>query len=269
MQKTHTHPQHEDKGNGGEIAQAIQNIGLVIKDFLLGNRRATTYNYTFVSPDIFVNGVDQDNAANTINYVKPTGLAFIEVEVVGGGGGSGGVSATAAGQTAESGGGGGGGYAIKVIQAVDLGDTEVVTVGDGGAAGAAGANNGSTGGTTSFGSHLTATGGAGGEGMAGNSTAAIVSGGAGGSGTLGDLIIDGGSGGHGNRLNSSPLNGVRLPFGGASQKSPMALGSSGVTVTPVSYNYGSGASGRRITASTAAAAGGKGASGLVIIREYF
>lgn len=99
-------------------------------------------------------------------WTKPSGLTGNEIVTVqvwgaggaGGGGGSGG--------THQAGGGGGGGYSEEKYRASDLGATETVTIGAGGT-GVSG-SNGNIGGNSTFGSLVTAFGGAGGVGNIAN-----------------------------------------------------------------------------------------------------
>ncbi len=111
------------------------------------------------------------------SFVIPSGANSITVEVVGAGG-SGGING--------SGGGGGGGYAMGVYT-VTPGTSYAVTIGAGGA--------GSSGGTTSFGSLISASGGANGNSV---SNPNIGGGGAGGVGSNGTIANrTGGAGGGG------------------------------------------------------------------------
>lgn len=86
-------------------------------------------------------------------WTKPSGYSAdtpVIIEVWGGGGGG--------SSNASGGGGGGGAYSQVIVNMGSLGATETITVGTGGATGF----NGVTGGTSSFGSLLSAFGGAGG-----------------------------------------------------------------------------------------------------------
>lgn len=199
------------------------------------------------------------------SYSKAAGLKFVEIIVVGGGGGGGGVGPTAALERAYSAGGGGGGQSIAYVMASDLSASETVTVGSGGSGGANGSTNGSSGGTSSFGTHAQATGGGGGEAMLATSTDVVSDPGAGGVGSLGDINTAGGPGTAGAVLSSIR---VGIGNGGNSQ-----LGGGGRTIVgqPAEDggNYGGGGSGANITVSTAAASGGDGADGIVIVKEYY
>lgn len=202
-------------------------------------------------------------------WTKPAGLRRIEVWVLGGGGGGGGAAATAAGEGAEAGGGGGGGGAWEVIEAAALGTTETATVGGGGAGGAAGANAGAAGGTSSLGAHLSATGGDGGAGAIATTGRVAADGGSPGIGSGGTVNTSGGDGALG--LVSGGLAIIKTfggsgapPFGGGGQRTP-GENSPGI----VGNSPGGGGSGAINAVSQAARAGGAGAGGLVVIKEYF
>jgi hypothetical protein len=179
----------------------------------------------------------------TGTWTKPAGCVAVEVELVGGGGGGRGPAASNA-----AAGGGPGGYSRKWITA-GLGATEAVTIGAGGAGGAAGGNNGIAGGATSFGSHLSATGGG-----SGSNT-----GGASGVGSGGDLNLRGTSGG--SRIATTDNfsgNGGDSFFGGGGLAGTGAASPGGAGL------YGGGGAGGRDNA-----AGGAGGAGIVVVKEYY
>jgi hypothetical protein len=187
-------------------------------------------------------------------WVKPPGLKYIVVEVVGGGGG-GGRSGNANGNAGA--GGGGGGYSRKFILTSGLGSTEIITVGIGGLAGGIliGANGGN-GGISSFGTHCQATGGVGGGGPG-------AAGGTGGVGSLGDFSIVGNGGGGGTSATSTTGGtGGSSFFGGGSE------GGGSDAIGPNGNNYGGGGGGGCRTSGTNRN-GGFGASGIVIVTEYY
>ncbi|MDW8259018.1 MAG: hypothetical protein RML32_06210 [Gammaproteobacteria bacterium] len=170
-------------------------------------------------------------------YTKPSNLVAALVIVQGGGG-----NGQSVGTSPSAGaGGGGGGAAMKLLQASAIGSTETVTVG-------------STGGTTSFGSHVSATGGA--NGSAGT-------GGAGGNGVGGDVNIPG------QRGSDSLSYTTQISGEGGSaflgQGAPLGPeNTNGLT----GANYGGGGSGANNASGSAARSGGTGAPGIVIVLEF-
>ena len=178
--------------------------------------------------------------SGTATYIKPSGLKYVMAEVVGGGG-----SGATAGSDDVASGGGGGGYSRKMISASSIGSTETVTVGAATA-------------TSSFGSHCSATGGANGS---GNGTPGV-----GGVGSGGDLNITGGyghSGSYSGASNQDPEaggNGGNNPLGFGGAGGTGNNGQNGIAGT----NYGGGGGGGYDSNP-----GGAGASGVVIVTEYF
>ena len=197
-------------------------------------------------------------------WTKPSNLLFIDVIVIGGGGGGGSPVPTGVpGATRAGGGGSGGGYSRKLIAAVTLGATEVVTVGAGGIGG----NNGQTGAqgvTSSFGSHLTATGGLGGSFSSFDNTIGIAQSG-GGVGTNGLVNATGSDGQHGF---ASAANVVYGGNGGSSIMGGGGLGGVAGQVTPQAGKAYGGGGGGGLSDDSAALAGGDGGQGVVIVTEY-
>ena len=177
----------------------------------------------------------QAYTSNT-TWTKPANLKSIKVTVVGGGGGRSPASAQPGGGTPDftGPGAGGGGYAVKYINEIDITAPVTVTIGDGGN------TTVTTGGTSSFGAFVSATGGA------------IGSGGA---GTSGNINIPG-------YPNLGTIGGGGLtaayrfyPGGGGAQ---------------AGLSYGGGASGvYRPGVPAGAVAGANGASGIVIVEEFY
>lgn len=184
-------------------------------------------------------------------YTKPTGLKYATIEMVGAGGGGEGVDGT----DEEGNGAGGAGYLKKILSASAISTTENYVVGYKGLGGAAAATTGYIGGRSVFGS-LISNGGAAGE---------AAGAGAGGTATGGDINITGQSGTAGISATSSTGG-----FGGSSMLGPTTFppftGSdqAGNSAT----GYGAGGSGGR-TNGSGSAAGGDGASGVIILTEYF
>jgi hypothetical protein len=195
------------------------------------------------------------------------GLRAIRVRLVGGGGGGGGGASTSSNQGSAGGGGGGGAYGESFIDDMStLSSTETVTVGTGGAGGATGANNGSAGATSSFGSLVTAGGGAGGLGQTAQATpAAGADGGAGSSTATADFLVRGGSGVPGIVFTSS---GVRSTGGGTALGNPTNAERVGATRSngETGQLFGCGGSGALVTQSQGSGmAGGAGAAGVVLV----
>lgn len=200
-------------------------------------------------------------------WSKPVGLAYVVVEVVGGGGGGGAGIESGVGSEG-GGGGGGGGYARKVIAATQLNPTVAITIGAGGLPGvvAGTAHDGNSGSVSSFGSHCSATGGAGGRGD--SNTATSYLGGDGGLGVGGDVNVKGGGGGAGDRFGNG---GTIAGAGGSSVLGGGANGYAGYQSYPGATGgaYGGGGSGGYDADSDASEPGGAGASGIVVVTEYY
>jgi len=173
-------------------------------------------------------------------WTKPAGCRAAHIKLVGGGGSGGNGTAGATGA-------GGGGYSETFITS-GLGATETVTIGAGGTAVTNG-NNGNTGGTTSFGAHCSATGGTAGK----TSNGAGI--GSGGTGSGGNINIQGSAGG---MSISTALGGD----GGGSQFSGRTPGGIGGN-TGNGLLYGGGSGGAN------GGTGGAGATGIVIVYEYY
>lgn len=184
-------------------------------------------------------------ADSPATWTKPAGLKYIKVQVQAAGGA--GAGANSNGVT--GGGGAGGGYSEKIIQASDLGPTETITIGQGGVGDD---NVGTDGGPSSFGSHLSATGG-----KAGtlNGLGAVA-----GVGTGGSLNIKGTGGAPRNSDQFSGNGGSSFLGGGAPGIYGEGDGVSG-------GQYGGGGSGAYRNSVTKN--GGNGADGIVIVTEYY
>jgi len=206
-------------------------------------------------------------------YTKSSGATKALVYVVGGGGGGGGIDGSGSSTTGGGGGGGAGGMAMKLITS-GLGDTEAVTVGDGGAGGPGGSGGsaGSAGGSSSFGSHCSATGGGGGSGGTASavSNATIRLGGTGGVGSSGDINTTGQPGSPGIAAGTATGeacsgNGGSTIFGGAVRgKNGDQNGGDCDDLTQA----GAGASGGVVTGTSGNYRGGNGANGIVVVFEY-
>ena len=208
-----------------------------------GQALTTNGSGTLAFSAVAADGTFQDVEVFTSSgtYTKPAGLKRVRVTVVGGGG---------AGRSSNGGGGAGGGTSIKVIEAGSLGATESVTVGAG--ATDLTSNPAGTGGTSSFGSHCSATGGAGGTLASGGG----VYPGEGGTGSSGDLNIKG----QGAATLGSSRGGSSF-FGGGGRPSRVdgtyAHGGAGGA-------FGGGGGGSHSSGNA-----GVGAAGVVYVEEYF
>lgn len=186
-------------------------------------------------------------------YTKATNNpSVILVEVVGGGGGG------AKGTSPAGMGGGGGGYGRKEILASALAATETVTVGQGGAARTGNTvQAGTTGGTSSFGTHVSASGGTGGA------TTNAATGSLGGIGTSGDLNVRGCAGvASGGNIGAKSGGDAALGFGVGGRYN---TGSTSTSESGAGYGGGGGANGQG-TASNANT--GAGSDGVVIVWEF-
>lgn len=193
----------------------------------------------------------------------------IIVTVVAGGGAASGTSATTGSEFSVSGGGGSGGYARALITAPA---SVTMTIGLGGVPVTGG--TGGSGGSTSFGTILSATGGAGGTvGLALTTPHAIVGGAAGiGSVVIGATVISLGAyaGAKGlpglifSTINSSPGEGAGSILGGGGTGGSAAAGSTG----SAAVTNGAGGGGSSNSGVAAARPGGAGAAGIIIVEEY-
>ena len=197
-------------------------------------------------------------------YTPTADMECCIIECVGGGGSGGAASTSAANEFMGGGGGGGGAYARKIAQAVDIGSSQVVTIGLGGG-GSAGGGSGLPGSATSLGTLCVANGGQGGQDAY---SGYIPYGGLGGTGGTGDVLCDGGAGGPGcyNQGGSTfmrPGSGGNSVLGGGGQGCPTTNG-----VGQVGGAYGGGAGGSASYAGAGLAGGNAGGNGVVIITEF-
>ena len=204
-----------------------------------------------------ITGVNMVHFDSSGSYTPPSNVLSVTVELVGGGGGGGNAPAISGG-TSLGGGGGGGGYSQRTLTAAQLGTGPIaVTVGFGGA-------SADSGGSSNFGGFLSATGGAPGVSPTGGDNA-YAFGGGGGVGSGGDLNIQGGDGGAGKGVSIYGFSG----YGGSAQwggsvQGAIVNGGTNPGGNGLSYGGGGGGAGT----ANAAATGGVGAAGRVIIREF-
>jgi hypothetical protein len=202
---------------------------------------------------------------------RPSGATSAEVYLWAGGGSGGSSASPAASQGSGGSGGGGGGFAYEYLTSLPNA-TENYTVGAGGAAPAAGANNGNSGSSSSFGTapYLSATGGGGGTHSA-STTNNFAAGGTPGIGSGGSVNMQGGAGG---MLYIATAAQASVRYSGDGGASPQG-GSGGVGIVGSSSSAGgvgagpgAGGAGALSFNSGAAAAGGAGADGLIIVKSY-
>ena len=200
-------------------------------------------------------------------YTTPAGATFLRVRMWGDGGGGGG-AASAASSTGAGGGGGGGQYFEAIITSPAA--SYSYTVGPGGSGGAAGNNAGTAGSDTTF-DTLTALGGSGGGGGPARLSAQVSGTGGNGGGPSGQtsttFSMSGGAGTPGVALSGTTgfggIGGMCAMGAGAAR----ALTASG-TGTAGRF-WGSGGNGGLSLNGAAAAAGGDGSQGLIIVEEYY
>ena len=235
---------------------------------ILAKSSANDYEVEWVTP-VYSQTV-YFTASGTFTKANYPGIKAVKVRVIGGGGGGGGGAAAGTNEWSAGGGGGGGGYAEKYILASALGANETVTVGAGGTAGSAGNNNGGAGGTSSFGSHCSATGGAGGDGSLDITVVFGGDGGAGGTGSGGDINMPGQKGGEGFTIGNSAGNYFGAAVAGSGGDSVLGVGATTRSTTTAIAGanggvYGGGGEGATVTEGGSAQAGGAGAGGIVIV----
>lgn len=191
-------------------------------------------------------------------YTKPAGVVAADIEVMGSGGAGGGHST--AGGTGDGGNGGAGGYARKLVAGTAIGATETVTVPAGGTGVLSG--NGNNGATTSFGAHVSATGGNGGAVNAGGGAANGASG-SGGSGSSGDINVPGQPG---QLFAGSDVDnrGGDTMWGVGGNHGQTPSGSNG----SAGSGFGAGGGGAAGDGSSERT-GGNGAPGLCVVTEYY
>jgi hypothetical protein len=249
----------------GAFAVALSSsagAGFVVAD-LLG--------LTYSAPTTVVTSITTQVIAVSANYVKPAGLLYVDIEMVGGGGGSGGIKLASA-QRAATGGGSSAAWSKKRLMAAALAASESVTIGAGGTAGGDTGTNGGNGGDTIFGaSLLVAKGGLGSNGTTTNNS--VTEGAAGGpaSSSVGDVTADGDDGGSPSAIFTATISVWRGGDGAGSKLGSRIKGLravAGVQAGQAGRNYGSGASGAAVDVSTTGAAGAVGGVGVCIVTEY-
>lgn len=238
---------------GGADIQAAANDRALFRGLDGTNVLCQTYikanGQAIVVPSSGIVSVKTQKIATSGTYTPSAGMVYCVAEAVGGGGGGGDF-----GTNVGAGGGGGGGYARALLTAVQVGVSQVATIGGGGA------HNSGSGGTTSLGSLLVATGGGGGT-SGGGGTAGLP-GGLGGNGSTGDITTYGTDGG------TSPPAASAVGVGGNGGASYLGGGGGGGLAANngnPGNNYGGGGGGSGCGSSHI---GGAGAPGVIFITEY-
>ncbi|VWC14106.1 Tail fiber protein [Burkholderia lata] len=197
-------------------------------------------------------------------FTAQTLTNMVDVEAVGGGGGGGGSATAGSSQVCAGSGGASGAYGRSLFTSGFSGQT--ITVGSGGSSSVA--SSGIAGTTTSFGSLLTCPGGPGGLGggsLFATSVSFINVGAANASYATGANVTSSANQG-GVAIYAAGNGGIQAANGGSN---PLGSGGTGV-VNAANFappGYGSGGGGNASTNSTGQA-GGSGANGAVIVREY-
>lgn len=202
------------------------------------------------------NGTGTHTIAPLGIYTRGT-FTRAKVTAVAAGAGGGNANAT----DSRGSGGGGGETSVRLLEYGDIGATETITVGAGGAAATGGANS-------SFGSLVTAIGGAAGVSDILSSNDA-TSGGLGGTGGVGDYSMQGGDGtsGAGGPSDTATGGGVGGSSSMAGTSGGSTTGSASSTIAGLAGKYPGGGGAGGNTQDTDNAAGGVGASGIIIIEE--
>lgn len=220
------------------------------------NASGSTYNVAATKGGTAINTSGTQSGTHTVQnapYEKPTGLLGVYIRTIGGGG-NGGASSGGSGtptNTRGGGGGGAGGYAEGMFTPAQLGTSETVTTG-------------AIGSTSSFGSLLSATGGA--DGGAGTLSGQPGTGGLGGTASGGDFNASGQCGEFGGGGTSDGSGSV----GGNGAPSVLAGGGRGgrSSTTNATAGGGEGAGGGGGGAATGTTSSASGVKGIVIVTEY-
>jgi hypothetical protein len=205
-------------------------------------------------------------------WSRETGTVRVLVEVLGAGGGGGGAAASNSNdRTAVGGGGGAGGYAIKEIDVSSI-NSASITVGGSGSGAAAGGNTGSAGGNSQWSdgtNTVTGNGGSGGDtGGPSDKIQLVGNSASGGTASGGDVNVPG-EGSVENPSFSGGISGTGPGGNSVYGSTPRQKATTGSRDGDNAKGFGSGGSGGVSTNNAgSAAAGGDGAPGIVIVREF-
>lgn len=262
-------------GNSGGAVSGIgdpSNVNIVGDGTTLnivGDPSTHTLTASFVGAGGGIKSINQRVFTSNISYVPTSGIVFAVIEVMGAGGSGG--SPDDNDSSNIGGGGGSGEYARAILDAMEIGGSQALTIGAGGTS-TSGAGTGGAGGDSSFGTLIVAHGGGGGTVGDSTSPAPGGAGGSGGTATLGGFLSSGSNGhlsylindiGSGRLLGAAGGSGY---FGGGATEVRNSAGSTdGLDAT----TYGGGGGGSAVTISSATTAkGGDGFAGVIIITEY-
>lgn len=229
------------------------------------------------------NKVSAISSVNTVvitstgTYTPPDNLLYADVIVTGAGGGAGGADGVDTGSGSAGGGGGSGGTIIVTLTKAQIGSSVPCTIGSGGSGGPSTGGNGTSGGLSSFSSSIGNWVGYGGGYGFGATTAGAYFGNGGSRGSyftpnasIDSINIFGAYGGNGFIGDSTTYNALG-GTGGSSYWGGGGKGgadSSGPTAGVTAQSYGAGGGGGVTSQSTIGAAGGNGADGVIVIKEY-
>ncbi|WMN19007.1 hypothetical protein QL104_06245 [Pseudomonas piscis] len=245
--------------------QLTQAIGELLDFKRLKNTPTTLGGYGISDASGRLLAVKQFETVGITLYRPDPRAKRIRVRLVGAGGSGGGCQPVPAGSFTVGGGGGSGAYAEGLFDVNPQMLSGVpITLGAGGEARAVA---GTTGGSSSFGSHMSATGGQGGQVLTlVSSTINFVHGGMGGSSVTGGNLASA-RGTQGGYAMSNPNWGTAAGFGGAS---PFDGGAplTGLNTPGFAGSRGSGGGGSCSSNTTAACLSGAGGNGFCEIWEY-
>jgi len=221
----------------------------------------------FTREDVIATNVAIQSFTASGTYTPNPRMAYCHVRTVGGGGAGGGAKATGSNNVHCGGGGGSGEYAEGIFTKVDIGSSQVVTIGTAGTA-SSGAQGGD-GTATSLGALISANGGLGGASSSGTTIVRNANGRLGGSGGSGGDFRSPGRVGLWGYCSTSPPELIG-GFGGNSffgMGGKVSIG--GVTNTGQNgIGYGAGGAGSSNFKNQSSITAGDGVNGFILITEF-